>query len=256
MATHADVSGASSSTPIRPKRPPSAGSSTTATRSCCIPMRASCRDGGPPGRRGTWTRPLRPAGRAVTMTYHMNRLQSLPGPVDYFVSVNPGDRVRDERVILARSFEPSAVHRPDARVAGRDRAAPGPSRNLVCGRASRVRVPRGRLPLGVRGREADRRGRRGGRGMRSHLLEGTVAHRRVRPVGYALRARRLLPRPGPRGARRGRPTVRPVGRNRRNLARRSGTTTTGRCRRRTSARRCSSTCAPRARTRPAGGSRW
>jgi hypothetical protein len=46
-----------------------------------------------------------PPGRAVTMTYHMNRLQALPGPVDYFVSVNPGDRVRDERVIAARSFD-------------------------------------------------------------------------------------------------------------------------------------------------------
>jgi uncharacterized protein len=46
-----------------------------------------------------------PPGRAVTMTYHMNRLQALPGPVDYFVSVNPGDRVRDERVIVARAFD-------------------------------------------------------------------------------------------------------------------------------------------------------
>jgi predicted NAD/FAD-binding protein len=40
----------------------------------------------------------------VAMTYHMNRLQRLPGPVDYLVSVNPGDRVRAEHILVEREM--------------------------------------------------------------------------------------------------------------------------------------------------------
>jgi predicted NAD/FAD-binding protein len=44
-----------------------------------------------------------PAG-ALTMTYHMNRLQALPGPVQYSVSVNPDERLDPGRVLAELSM--------------------------------------------------------------------------------------------------------------------------------------------------------
>ncbi|HSV93972.1 MAG TPA: FAD-dependent oxidoreductase [Desulfobacterales bacterium] len=43
-------------------------------------------------------------GNALTMTYHANRLQSIPGPVDYCVSLNPGDDIGAGQVIEERMF--------------------------------------------------------------------------------------------------------------------------------------------------------
>ena len=43
-------------------------------------------------------------GDLVTMTYHMNRLQRIPGTVDYLVSVNPGSRIRPEHILVEREM--------------------------------------------------------------------------------------------------------------------------------------------------------
>jgi len=60
-----------------------------------------------PRARAAWnvrTPNCRRAADALTMTYHMNRLQSIPGPVQYLVSLNPADDIDPDQVILERQF--------------------------------------------------------------------------------------------------------------------------------------------------------
>ena len=63
-----------------------------------------------------------PPGDALTMTYHMNRLQALPGADAVLRRRSiPVTCVRDEHVIVERDVQPPAVHVPNARRAGGDR---------------------------------------------------------------------------------------------------------------------------------------
>ena len=60
-----------------------------------------------PAVRASWnvrTADCRRPADELTMTYDMNRLQSIAGPVPYLVSLNPGDRIDPARLIEERQF--------------------------------------------------------------------------------------------------------------------------------------------------------
>ena len=79
-----------------------------------------------PRARASWnvhTPDCRLPGDALTMTYHMNRLQSIPGPVEYNVSLNPADRIASRARHPGARVQPPDVHVRDARGPGR-RARP------------------------------------------------------------------------------------------------------------------------------------
>ena len=104
-------------------------------------------------------------GDVLTMTYHMNRLQALPGRDQYFVSVNPDDRLDPQRAIVDRGHAPPAVHVRNARGPGEGRRSPG------AGVARSMREPT--LATASTRTDADRGSRRPGSCRRSATYAAT-----------------------------------------------------------------------------------
>jgi len=60
-----------------------------------------------PAARGSWNvdqADCRHPADQLSMTYHMNRLQSLPGPVQWCVTVNPDERLDPARIVADRQM--------------------------------------------------------------------------------------------------------------------------------------------------------
>ena len=59
-----------------------------------------------PGARASWNYHLGTKRRAATLTYHMNRLQSLPTREDYCVTLNATDHRRTQHSARMTYFHP------------------------------------------------------------------------------------------------------------------------------------------------------
>jgi uncharacterized protein len=85
-----------------------------------------------PGARASWNYRLGEPGR-VSLTYHMNRLQSLNADGNYCVTLNAGDQVDPKKVIRRMVYEHPLYTRASIRAQGRWREISGQRRTHFCG---------------------------------------------------------------------------------------------------------------------------
>ena len=144
-----------------------------------------------PAARGSWNvdqADCRQPGDRLAMTYDMNRLQSLPGPVQWCVSVNPDDRLDPTLIVADRPMRhPSYTFATlDAQSAVAE--LQGWRRTWYAGAHLGYGFHEDGCRSGFAAAAALVASAPGGGsgGMRSHLLHGIVRHRRARPFTYGL----------------------------------------------------------------------
>ena len=116
-----------------------------------------------------------------TVTYYLNRLQRLDADQHYCVTLNRGDEIDPERVIMQTVYDHPLYTLDTLRgqqSSRRDRRAA----HALRGRPPRQRLPRGRPRLGRAGRR-----NLGVRLVRSALYTGTLVHSRREPARNTFR---------------------------------------------------------------------
>lgn len=86
-----------------------------------------------PKARASWNYHVGEDDRAVTLTYHMNRLQQLPAPEPYCVTLNASARIRPGRILREMTYFHPLMTLPAIRAQARWREISGRNRTHFCG---------------------------------------------------------------------------------------------------------------------------
>jgi len=86
-----------------------------------------------PNARASWNYHVGRDVRAATLTYHMNRLQNLPAPEPYCVTLNATGRIKPDRILREMTYFHPLMNLPAIRAQGRWREISGQNRTHFCG---------------------------------------------------------------------------------------------------------------------------
>ena len=137
-----------------------------------------------PNARASWNYHVGADDRAATLTYHMNRLQSLAAPEPYCVTLNATGRIKPERILREMTYFHPLMTLPAIRAQARWREISGREPHALLRRLLVLRIPRGRPELGDPGSAIAGSGLAARGVMESAIYFGTLRHRRFRPARH------------------------------------------------------------------------